>query len=852
MEDNFSDFPQSLRTNSQSPLDAKQMFYSLEELKDLGNDNYKAYTYYNGMIAVCQEDGKWYQWTSDFRNRTKVLEQDFVYPEGIVFGGYNYSGVAFNFVEFVRDGKDGKDGKDGRDGRDGVDGQPGAPAEPVLPKYTWIMYASDENGSDISDNPIGPNNQPLEYIGIKHEQDTWPPSQNPADYEWVKYIGDQGIPGANGYMWIKYSMYSNGRDTAGRVSMHEDPYDEEIDEYMVYMGVAYNKEVQQESNVPEDYTWAKIKGNDGHSGFILDLSNDNVTIPTNADGTSIGSTALRTAKTGVKLYYGNDPIPLDDYYLDILKTPTNLDIILDSSMISDGFSRNYMLNSLFTGDTASATFVAKRTSDNSELARATFTIAKAKGLSSYSLVPSHQVFKITPANGSTPASITPSAITFKVYRNDGSLIEEVTTGKIKYKIDSGPEVEINVSGQISLQANSQAQMIVCNYHLDSTSASLDRETIPVVRDGALGQQGPQGPAGLPGTSGPILRQLEWVEGTTYYNNTTFKDYVYYRIENKWYRLRDGLTSKVASGNPSASTDWVLTNDVKGSLLAENANIGGWIMRNNMLFSQAGLVLDQYGSPLYSNIILNGLNGQINLGNNRGTLDQEGLTFRDSEQRPRIVMHWDDGSGTPILRFLNADGTIKWEAGQQGYVIITEGTQPLSWGDAKGFRMITSLANDNSLDFEGLFNANREAVISFVSPYLFPTPNSTGQSAGDLQDNQIAYFSTSSFPNNVNFSTSTKSGRANQLNKGDMASNADKHEGFYIVNSPVTTNQLPSSNLLPDGWYFAEGTSGNNGLMLPAAMDETNPNIIHYNCIIGYFRNGVRIRTVSIRVHTKTT
>ena len=390
-------------------------------------------------------------------------------------------------------------------------------------------------------------------------------------------------------------------------------------------------------------------------------------------------------------------------------------------------------------------------------------------------------------------------------------------------------------------------------------------TITKVRNGNDGQQGPQGPAGdpgqdgqdgspgVPGTDAPILRMLEWVNGRSYFNNSQYKDYVYYRPRNKWFKLIEGTLSAVATGDPATqSSTWEETTEVQGSILAENANIGGWIMRNNMLFSQAGLVLDTEGLPLYSNIILNGLNGQINLGNNRGTLDQEGLTFRDSEQRPRIVMHWDDGSGTPILRFLNADGTIKWEAGQQGYIVITEGTQPLSWGPAKGFRRITSLANDSNLDFDNTsLGGNHDTARDFIKTFLSSQPNTTGDLGVDLPSSSAAYLILEAFPNTVRYDVNLNRGRAYQLNKGDMASNADKHEGFYTETSPVTTSQLPSSNLLPDGWYFAEGVSGGNGQMLPAAMDETNPDVIHYNCIIGYFRNGVRIRTVPIRVHTKT-
>ena len=139
---------------------------------------------------------------------------------------------------------------------------------------------------------------PREYIGMALNKDTPIESNNPADYTWTKYIGSDGVPGENGYMWIKYSEYPLGRDTNGTVAMFDTPFIIKPNgerEDMVYIGIAYNKQVQQEADpntpegAPEQYVWSKIKGEDGHSNYILELSNDNTSVPAESLGTVIES-----------------------------------------------------------------------------------------------------------------------------------------------------------------------------------------------------------------------------------------------------------------------------------------------------------------------------------------------------------------------------------------------------------------------------------------------------------------------------------------------------------------------------------------------------------------------------------
>jgi phage minor structural protein len=152
-------------------------------------------------------------------------------------------------------GIDGKDGQDGKDGVDGKPGQDGKDGQDATERYMWVKYADDNKGTNMSDSPLN-----KDYIGLAYNKTTPIESNNASDYAWslVKgATGSQGLPGINGengktfYVWIKYSANANG------VPMSDSP------ENMKYIGIAYNKESKQESSNASDYTWSLIKGNDG-------------------------------------------------------------------------------------------------------------------------------------------------------------------------------------------------------------------------------------------------------------------------------------------------------------------------------------------------------------------------------------------------------------------------------------------------------------------------------------------------------------------------------------------------------------------------------------------------------------
>lgn len=174
--------------------------------------------------------------------------------------GKTYIGIAYN-KETDTESNNPKDytwtkikGDDGKPGINGVNGTDG------ITYYTWLKYADDASGNGMSDYPTN-----KKYIGIAYNKLTSSESNDPKQYTWSKFVGEDGLDGKNGvpgtngadgktyYVWIKYA----DSPTSG---MSDNPNGK------AYMGVAYNKTTPTESTNYSDYSWSKIKGETGPQG----------------------------------------------------------------------------------------------------------------------------------------------------------------------------------------------------------------------------------------------------------------------------------------------------------------------------------------------------------------------------------------------------------------------------------------------------------------------------------------------------------------------------------------------------------------------------------------------------------
>lgn len=313
MKENYNDFPQSLKVSNMAPLDAKQAFSTIEELKDLGLDSFKAFTYYKGMITSVIENGNLYIWTDEFNdNSVKILDQDFTYPPDTVFLGYNYSEKDFNFVLFK-----GEPGKDGRDGKDGKDGESGDNGHTL---YIWVKYSNYPNGRkedgtpSIYDNIII-GNETAEYEGISYNNPSPVPSKNPDDYFWRKIKGKDGKDGKDGQDGQSvYKVDLSNESSIVPADSEGNLYPKSLENAKSTIRVFRGGSIMSEGEYiielkPENVTIKEDKGVSGTTiGFsITSLLNDNGSVLVNAKiketGEFIGSDTFKISKSkGVASY----------------------------------------------------------------------------------------------------------------------------------------------------------------------------------------------------------------------------------------------------------------------------------------------------------------------------------------------------------------------------------------------------------------------------------------------------------------------------------------------------------------------------------------------------------------------
>lgn len=167
-----------------------------------------------------------------------------------------------NYWGVVAQGKQGQQGQQGPQGDQGVPGRDGATL------YTWIKYADDAQGTNMSDSPIGDGGVLKTYIGLAYNKTTATESTNPQDYTWALFKGtdgQQGVPGPAGadgttyYTWIKYA------DSVGQGGYPSTMYDTPTANTQ-YIGIAVNQTSATEGTDPHSYTWSKFKGDQGVPG----------------------------------------------------------------------------------------------------------------------------------------------------------------------------------------------------------------------------------------------------------------------------------------------------------------------------------------------------------------------------------------------------------------------------------------------------------------------------------------------------------------------------------------------------------------------------------------------------------
>ena len=204
----------------------------------IGSTTLTAYAYDNGVDVTGNLEIRWSKDGTEFYvGKSVTVNATDVDTKAVYSFEAMENGIKRGYYEVtIADLMDGEDGQDG------------------TTYYTWFKFADDEYGNGMSSSPDG-----KEYLGIAYNKGTPVMSNNPEDYQWARITGE-GVPGKPGddgktyYTWVRYA------DDASGSGMSDSPNGK------YYIGFAYNKESQTESNNPADYQWSKYKGDDGKDG----------------------------------------------------------------------------------------------------------------------------------------------------------------------------------------------------------------------------------------------------------------------------------------------------------------------------------------------------------------------------------------------------------------------------------------------------------------------------------------------------------------------------------------------------------------------------------------------------------
>lgn len=221
----------------------------------------------DGANGIDGSDGLDIVWKGDLSTPPVNPVKNWVYRDTDNGRVYIYNGTAWALM--VADGNDGTDGADGTDGMSVYITYHDSESQPEKPTGNgtsngWhtdatstAVWMSQKVAESVSSGSWG---TPIKIKGNKGD------------------TGPQGVPGAPGkdgkvyYTWIKYADDAQGN------GISNDPAGKS------FIGLAYNKEAETESNTAFDYSWSRFRGFDGSDGKDGKDGTDGVPGPAGEDG----------------------------------------------------------------------------------------------------------------------------------------------------------------------------------------------------------------------------------------------------------------------------------------------------------------------------------------------------------------------------------------------------------------------------------------------------------------------------------------------------------------------------------------------------------------------------------------
>ena len=584
------------------------------------------------------------------------------------------------------------------------------------------------------------------------------------------------------------------------------------------------------NGVKQPWKVIKIKGEEGNTSLTINIFKRSATKPTTPTGGTFSNPFPSGWYDGIpqengnpawlstRIFSSNGGYPQQDYWSE----PTK---IIDTSVVDYEFSSfngespgtpSSPLNGATWHNDATIDDIWMAISQISNGVRGPWTVAKIKGEGS----PGQGVYKsivYKRSSDNSPITVKPVGGTFlapvpldwndgipsgvgivyqssRIFTSDGQYPQEEEWGTPIIAVDNEfkdyaysslpnkPSEPLNTQGPIQDDAtwhNNPTENDIWQAVRDVRNGVYGNWTIQKIK----GEDGTDGSQGLTGSTGPSPRTFEWVVGTQYQYGDGYIDYIYYRGTGEsdpcrgWYIVKPNptLSKTTAIANSGGCPNLTLfekqpfTNNMSFStVIAEQANLAGFIFKNQVLTSQASgyQTCGSTQTGPYPNLTIDGIYGVIKF-LEKMFLTKDGITIKDDCGRNRMVFMFENG--VPVLKFLNEDGSIAWQAGQNGYQPIYIETRPESYSPLYAIYKTTAPTGSSN-----------EASLYFMNNIcVYYSPQGT---------TQIYYRQPESVQDAV---------KGYQYDKGVQPNQSPEQNA---ANGKYFTNQDKTSAFMPDGFY----------------------------------------------------
>ena len=497
-----------------------------------------------------------------------------------------------------------------------IKGPAGSKGSDGVSQYIFIMYSPDPSTDTLHTKDERTDEDVWMGIAVVSEEaseETEVPDAptNPADYEWSKVVGENGSDAAQLNIcgeWKPNFDYVNNDSQIDVVYVDDPAYTK---------GTYACTHTHRSGSIFDPANWTLMTANgtdgtDGTSPVLLTLSNENCSVPSNADGSS---PVLTNAKTTAALYVGGDAVT------------ASYRVSNKSESITVSQSGNEFTITDFTSDSG---FVDIEATYDEKTYVKRFMISKQKkgadGEDAISYWIDKSVNLIKRNVNSNPVDLIPDYVTFtamrqvgdgnpskfstgilKLYKNGDSLVDVTSVGGVlTYNLETSPTKDTDTHFTVKLYENVDSTTVLdtetvlivesgkngtngidgISQHIHIKYAPTDDTSINDMSDtlrstdkylgmavtqgttppdikssyewsyfvGEDGQPGLPGTPGTPGNNGVSMRSKgEWQANTDYVNNSSYIDIVYYDTDGCSYLCKTSHTS----GSTFDSSKWTL-------------------------------------------------------------------------------------------------------------------------------------------------------------------------------------------------------------------------------------------------------------------------------------------------------